>query len=75
MGKKNLIDVVVYDALACNFVWINHCIKHDVDVIVRTKNNSIREIYLFLEDCLLLTKRLMEIIENINKTMYNYSKS
>lgn len=44
---KKLIDVVVYDALACNSVWINHCIEHNVDVIVRTKNNknnSIREV-------------------------------
>ena len=44
---KKLIDVVVYDALACNSVWINHCVKHDVEVIVRAKNNnnnSIREV-------------------------------
>lgn len=44
---KNLIDIVVYDALACNSVWINHCVKHDVDAIVRAKNNnnnSIREV-------------------------------
>jgi hypothetical protein len=44
---KNLIDVVVYDALACNSVWINHCIELKVDVIVRAKNNknsSIREV-------------------------------
>ena len=39
---KKLIDIVVYDALACNSVWINHCIKHDVDVIVRTNNNNNR---------------------------------
>ena len=38
-AHKKLIDVVVYDALACNSVWINHCVKHHVDVIVRTKNN------------------------------------
>src|SRR5471030_1138733 len=41
---KQLIDVVVYDALACNSVWINHCVKHDVDVIVRTKNNNNKSI-------------------------------
>ncbi|WP_242841888.1 transposase [Clostridium beijerinckii] len=44
---KNLIDVVVYDALACSSVWINHCRHHGVDTIVRTKNNnnkSIREV-------------------------------
>ena len=44
---KKLINVVVYDALACNSVWINHCVKLEVDVIVRAKNNnnnSIREV-------------------------------
>lgn len=44
---KKLIDIVVYDALACNSVWINHCIQNGVDAIVRTKNNnnsSIREV-------------------------------
>ena len=44
---KKLIDIVVYDALACNSVWINNCVKHEVDVIVRAKNNnnnSIREV-------------------------------
>lgn len=44
---KKFIDVVVYDALACNSVWINHCIEHGVDAIVKTKNNnnnSIREV-------------------------------
>ncbi|MFT8352720.1 hypothetical protein [Clostridium saccharoperbutylacetonicum] len=38
---KNLIEVVVYDALACNSVWINHCIEHGVDGIVRTKNMTL----------------------------------
>jgi hypothetical protein len=44
---KKLIDVVVYDALACNSVWLNHCIEHGVGAIVRAKNNnnnSIREV-------------------------------
>ncbi|SHI29154.1 hypothetical protein SAMN02746098_03809 [Desulfosporosinus lacus DSM 15449] len=42
VGKshKTLIDVVVYDALACNSVWINHCITHGLDVVVRAKNNN-----------------------------------
>ena len=35
---KNLFDVVVYDALACNSKWINHCIKNKVDAIVRAKS-------------------------------------
>jgi len=39
---KRLIEVGVYDALACNSVWINHCIEHGVDVIVRTNNNNNR---------------------------------
>ena len=46
-NHKKLIDVVVYDALACNSVWINHCVRYDVNVIVRTKNNknnSVREV-------------------------------
>ena len=44
---KKLIGVVVYDALDCNSVWINNCIEHGVDAIVRTKNNNnngIREV-------------------------------
>ena len=45
--QKNLIDVVVYDTLACNSIWINHCIEHGANAIVRAKNNnnkSIREV-------------------------------
>lgn len=44
---KKLINAVVYDALACNSVWINHCIQNGINAIVRTKNNnnnSIREV-------------------------------
>jgi len=37
---RNQIDVVVYDALACNSVWINHYLDLGVDVIVRAKNNN-----------------------------------
>ncbi|WP_242966793.1 hypothetical protein [Desulfosporosinus sp. FKA] len=37
---KKLIDVVVYDALACNSVWINHCRNLGIDTIVRAKNNN-----------------------------------
>lgn len=39
-GPKLVIDIVVYDALVCNSVWINHCISHDVEVVVRAKNNK-----------------------------------
>ena len=34
------IDVVVYDALVCNSVWINHCKNLGVDGFVRAKNNN-----------------------------------
>ncbi|WP_407312469.1 hypothetical protein [Desulfosporosinus sp. SB140] len=37
---RKLMDVVVYDALACNSVWINHCRNLGIDAIVRAKNNN-----------------------------------
>jgi len=37
---RKLMDVVVYDALACNSIWINHCKNLGVDAIVRAKNNN-----------------------------------
>ncbi len=37
---KKLIDIVVYDALVCHSVWINHCIEHEVEVVVRAKKNN-----------------------------------
>lgn len=46
-NHKKLIDVVVYDAIACNSEWINTCIEAGVDTVVRVKNNkndSVREI-------------------------------
>lgn len=39
-NHKNFIDVVVYDALACNSIWINHCKNLGIDAIVRAKNNN-----------------------------------
>ena len=60
---KDFIDVVVYDALACNSKWFNHCKELNIDTIVRVKNNNNRS--------LRETKRLInkqkpvEIIENI----------
>ncbi|WP_242947424.1 transposase [Desulfosporosinus lacus] len=39
-SHRNLSDVVVYDALACNSIWINHCKSLGIDVIVRAKNNN-----------------------------------
>ena len=32
--------MVVYDSLACNSLWINHCLILGVAVIVRAKNNK-----------------------------------
>jgi len=40
----NLFDVVVYDALACNSVWINYCLDLKIDVIVRAKDNNINSL-------------------------------
>ena len=39
-SHKKFIDVVVYDALACNSIWINHCKNLGIDAIVRAKNNN-----------------------------------
>ena len=39
--------MVVYDALACNSIWINHYLDLGVDVVVRikkNKNNSLKEV-------------------------------
>ena len=38
---KNLVDVIVYDALACNGSWINYCLDNAVIPIVRVKNSNI----------------------------------
>ncbi len=37
---SNLFDVVVYDALACNSKWINHCLDLGLDIVVRAKKNK-----------------------------------
>ena len=39
-SHKSFIDVVVYDALACNSIWINHCKDLGIDAIVIAKNNN-----------------------------------
>jgi len=39
-SHRKLIDVVVYDALACNSIWFNHCRNLGIDAIVRAKNNN-----------------------------------
>jgi hypothetical protein len=46
-NHKHLIDVVVYDAIACNSEWINTCFEAGLNTVVRVKNNkndSVREI-------------------------------
>ncbi len=35
-----VVDVVVYDALACNSQWINHCLNLGLDVVVRAKKKN-----------------------------------
>lgn len=41
---KHTIDVVVYDALACNSSWINHCISNKVTPVIHVKENNITSI-------------------------------
>ena len=44
---KGFVDVVAYDALACNSKFINSCIEAGVDAVVRVKknnNNSLRTV-------------------------------
>ena len=38
-ANKGLIDVVTYDALACNSVFLNECIDLNVDAVIRVKDN------------------------------------
>ena len=39
-NHANLLDIVVYDALACNAGWFNSCIQHGVEAVVRVKKNN-----------------------------------
>ena len=41
---KDFVDVIVYDALACNSEWINTCIDAKMDTVVRVKKNNINSI-------------------------------
>lgn len=43
-SHKGLVDIVVYDALACNSIWINHCRNLGVDLIVRVKENNVSSV-------------------------------
>ena len=39
-NHKNFVDVVVYDAIACNSKWINACVEAGLDTVVRVKKNN-----------------------------------
>ena len=40
-AHNGLIDVVAYDALACNAPFINECINKDIDAVIRVKKSHI----------------------------------
>lgn len=42
--NKGKVDVIVYDALACNSIWINHLINLNIDAVVRVKKNNNRSL-------------------------------
>lgn len=37
---KGIVDVVTYDALACNSIFLNDCINLKVDAVIRVKGNN-----------------------------------
>lgn len=39
-AHKGMIDVIDYDALACNSIFINHCLELGVHSVIRVKNNN-----------------------------------
>jgi len=41
---NRLVNIVVYDVLACNSVWINHCINNKITPVVHVKENNISSI-------------------------------
>lgn len=41
---NSMVDIVVYDALACNSIWINHCINNKITPVVHVKENNISSI-------------------------------
>ena len=43
-AHSGLIDVVAYDALACNSPFINHCINLNIDAVIRIKKSHIKSI-------------------------------
>jgi hypothetical protein len=40
-SHSKMIDVVVYDAIACNSEWLSICIEAGLDTVVRVKNNNV----------------------------------
>lgn len=46
-AHRKLIDVIAYDALACNSVFVNLCLSRGIDIVIRAKKNfnlSIRQV-------------------------------
>ncbi len=43
-AHNGLIDVVAYDALACNAPFINECINKDIEAVIRVKKSHILSI-------------------------------
>lgn len=43
-NHNKLIDVVVYDAIACNSEWINTCIEAGIYSVVRVRSNNIESV-------------------------------
>jgi len=47
---KGLIDVITYDALACNSIFLNECLSLNIDAVIRVKDNynlAIRKVKTF----------------------------
>ena len=38
-AHRGLVDVVTYDALACNSIFLNECINLNIDAVIRVKGN------------------------------------
>lgn len=38
---RSMVEVVVYDALACNSVWINQCLANKMTPVIHVKENNI----------------------------------
>ena len=38
-AHRGLVDVVTYDALACNSVFLNECLKLNIEAVIKVKDN------------------------------------